>query len=112
MDGVSLRKATWEPAAQLNHTLRVLEEYLRQVREKDLDQRETCFVGVGSTEDYFGGHRRYSGWVMVMDAYTEERVIAFGAPNLFGVGYSLSSHRVGSCMPSVGFCGPMEYGSG
>ena len=33
---------------------------------------------------------------MVMEAYIEWRVIAFGMPNLFGVGYSLFSHRVGS----------------
>ena len=33
---------------------------------------------------------------MMMEACIERRVIAFGAPNLFGVGYSLFSHRVGS----------------
>ena len=52
-------------------------------------------MSVGSTEEACGSHQYYSGWVMVLATNTEERVIAFGAPNLFGVGYSLSSHRVG-----------------
>ena len=61
----------------------------------DLDQRTTFVMSVGSMEEYFGRHQYYSGWVMVLATSTEERVIAFGVPNLFGVGYNLSSHRVG-----------------
>ena len=45
--------------------------------------------------------------------YTQWRVIAFGAPNLFGVFHSLFSHRVGCCeLSRVGVGGLMFSFSG
>ena len=47
-----------------------------------------------TTEELLCSQQDYSRWVMVLKASVQWRVIAFGAPNLFGISHSLSSHRV------------------
>ena len=52
-------------------------------------------ISMGSMEELYGSHQCYLGWVMVLGTNIEKRVIVFSLPNLFGVKYIMSSHRVG-----------------